>query len=43
MEFNPSPDARLHGGDQLVLLGSAENLRLLDQEARPPTRAEGRA
>lgn len=43
MEFNPSPDARLHGGDQLVLLGSAENLRLLDKEARPPARGEGSA
>jgi voltage-gated potassium channel len=39
MEFNPSPEARLHGGDQLVLLGSAEKLRLLDQEARPPARS----
>lgn len=36
MEFNPSPEARLHGGDQLVLLGSAEKLRELDVEARPP-------
>lgn len=43
MEFNPPPEARLHGGDQLVLLGSAENLRLLDKEARPPARPEGPA
>ena len=38
MEFNPSPESRLHGGDQLVLLGSAEKLRELDVEARPPAR-----
>ncbi|HUU32566.1 MAG TPA: potassium channel protein [Vicinamibacterales bacterium] len=43
MEFNPSPEARLHGGDQLVLLGSAEKLRLLDAEARPPELSGGRA
>ncbi len=36
MEFNPSPEATLHGGDQLVLLGSTEKLLLLDAEARPP-------
>ena len=35
MEFNPSPDARLQAGDQLVLLGSAEKLRELDAVARP--------
>lgn len=40
MEFNPSPEARLHGGDQLVLLGSAEKLRHLDAEARPPLEGE---
>lgn len=37
MEFNPSPDARLQAGDQLVLLGSAEKLRELDAVARPGT------
>lgn len=35
MEFNPSPESMLHGGDQLVLLGSAEQLRQLDAVARP--------
>ena len=35
MEFNPSPEAVLQGGDQLVLLGSAEQLRQLDAVARP--------
>lgn len=39
MEFNPSPDARLHAGDQLVLLGSTEKLRELDAVARPGARA----
>jgi len=38
MEFNPSPEARLLAGDQLVLLGSTEKLRELDAVARPPTR-----
>ncbi len=38
MEFNPSPEARLHAGDQLVLLGSTEKLRELDAVARPPSR-----
>ena len=37
MEFNPSPDARMLAGDQLVLLGSAEKLRQLDAVARPAT------
>jgi voltage-gated potassium channel len=35
MEFNPSPDARLQAGDQLILLGSADKLRELDAVARP--------
>lgn len=35
MEFNPSPDARLQVGDQLVLLGAADKLRELDAVARP--------
>ncbi|MCC6990693.1 MAG: potassium channel protein [Acidobacteria bacterium] len=43
MEFNPSPDARLHAGDQLVLLGSTEKLRELDAVARPATRAGAQA
>lgn len=43
MEFNPSPEVRMHGGDQLVLLGSTEKLRLLDAEARPPLLAGGQA
>ena len=43
MEFNPSPEARLLGGDQLVLLGSTEKLRELDAEARPPRLAGGGA
>ena len=38
MEFNPSPEARLQAGDQLVLLGSTEKLRELDAVARPPSR-----
>lgn len=42
MEFNPPPDARLQAGDQLVLLGSAENLRQLDAAARTPAEAGGR-
>jgi voltage-gated potassium channel len=36
MEFNPSPDAVLRGGDQLVLLGGVEHLRQLEAVARPP-------
>lgn len=43
MEFNPSPDARLQAGDQLVLLGSAEKLRELDAAARPVARGGGHA
>lgn len=42
MEFNPSPDARLKGGDQLVLLGSTDKMRQLDAVARPNA-AGGRA
>ncbi|MGE0042477.1 MAG: TrkA family potassium uptake protein [Vicinamibacterales bacterium] len=33
MEFNPSPDARLVAGDQLVLLGHPEQLRALEAVA----------
>lgn len=43
MEFNPSPDARLAAGDQLVLLGSADKLRALDAVARPSATAGQRA
>lgn len=35
MEFNPSPEAIMQPGDQLVLLGSAEQLRQLEAVARP--------
>lgn len=35
MEFNPSPDARLQAGDQLVLLGSADKMRQLEAVAHP--------
>jgi voltage-gated potassium channel len=35
MEFNPSPDAGLRAGDQLVLLGGVDKLRQLDAVARP--------
>jgi voltage-gated potassium channel len=41
MEFNPSPDALLQAGDQLVLLGSGEQLRALDAIARPGAVAAG--
>jgi voltage-gated potassium channel len=43
MEFNPSPDARLQAGDQLVLLGSTEKLRELDAVARPARGAGAQA
>ena len=33
MEFNPSPEARMHGGDCLIVLGPAESLRNLEQLA----------
>jgi len=33
MEFNPSPDAVMHAGDQLVVLGHIEKLRELDLAA----------
>jgi voltage-gated potassium channel len=33
MEFNPSPDAVMNDGDQLVVLGRPANLRELDQAA----------
>lgn len=42
MEFNPSPDARLLAGDQLVLLGSSNQLRELDEVARPGAPAGSR-
>ncbi|MGE3276122.1 MAG: TrkA family potassium uptake protein [Vicinamibacterales bacterium] len=46
MEFNPSPDARMVAGDQLVLLGHPEQLRAPEQVARgvttvDPARTEG--
>jgi voltage-gated potassium channel len=41
MEFNPSPDAALRAGDQLVLLGSADKLRQLDAVARPTAAGAG--
>ncbi len=34
MEFNPSPEQRLQAGDQLVLLGNADQLKALDDTAR---------
>ncbi|MBP7776834.1 MAG: potassium channel protein [Acidobacteria bacterium] len=43
MEFNPPPEARMHAGDQLVLLGSTEKLRQLDGVARPAPPAGVRA
>jgi voltage-gated potassium channel len=43
MEFNPSPEALLQAGDQLVLLGSTEKLRELDAVARPVAGSGGPA
>ncbi len=43
MEFNPSPDAQLKAGDQLVLLGAADKMRQLETVARPGVFAGGRA
>jgi len=37
MEFNPSPEAVLCAGDQLVLLGAVEHLRQLETAARART------
>jgi K+/H+ antiporter YhaU regulatory subunit KhtT len=33
MEFNPSPDQTMNGGDQLVVLGRPESLRALEAAA----------
>jgi voltage-gated potassium channel len=33
MQFNPEPGDTLHAGDQLVVLGNAEQLKLLDEAA----------
>jgi K+/H+ antiporter YhaU regulatory subunit KhtT len=33
MQFNPAPDDRLHVGDQLVALGSATQLKALEDAA----------
>jgi len=30
MEFNPSPDLKMYGGDYLIVLGPAESLRNLE-------------
>ena len=37
MEFNPSPDAVMQDGDQLVVLGRPESLKEL---RRPPAHGE---
>jgi voltage-gated potassium channel len=39
MEFNPSPEAVLQAGDQLVMLGGVEQLRRLEAAARPRSTA----
>jgi len=31
MEFNPEPDAIIHGGDELVVLGRTENVKALEK------------
>jgi voltage-gated potassium channel len=31
MEFNPSPESKMHGGDCLIVLGPADSLRNLEQ------------
>jgi len=36
MEFNPPPETTILGGDQLVALGRAENLRELAAAAADP-------
>src|SRR5262249_42785277 len=33
MEFNPAPDATMHAGDKLVVLGRVESLKQLEAEA----------
>lgn len=33
MEFNPSPDSKMHGGDCLIVLGPSDSLRKLEQLA----------
>jgi voltage-gated potassium channel len=39
MEFNPSPEADIQAGDQLVVLGRPESLRELGMAAAPGERA----
>jgi voltage-gated potassium channel len=39
MEFNPPPDAVMHAGDYLVVLGRTENLRELEVAAGQPARS----
>ena len=33
MEFNPSPESAIHGGDKLVVHGRADSLKGLESEA----------
>jgi voltage-gated potassium channel len=35
MEFNPAPDAVLHAGDELVVLGQPQSVKALEQTVRP--------
>jgi voltage-gated potassium channel len=39
MEFNPAPDAAMRAGDQIVVLGSPEPLKSLEQVARTGAKA----
>jgi voltage-gated potassium channel len=40
MDFNPAPEARMHGGDRLVVLGRAEGLRNLENLASQARRIQ---
>lgn len=42
MEFNPPPDATMHAGDDLVVLGRPANLRELESAAAPSAAATPR-
>jgi voltage-gated potassium channel len=42
MDFNPEPEATMHAGDDLVVLGRADSLRGLESTADPEPRAPGR-
>jgi K+/H+ antiporter YhaU regulatory subunit KhtT len=42
MQFNPAPDDRMYEGDQLVALGTASELKALEDAARGVRTTAGR-